>query len=86
MASDEEQEMTEHEDQRQVKLSLAQLEERVRHLEARTEAVAGAIRLLARGLEENPLSEPDERAGVVKDAARRAHELLLVADADQGSR
>lgn len=51
------------------------LEERVRRLEARTEALADAVRLLARGLEDGPMAEPD--AGGQAQAARRAHELLL---------
>lgn len=56
----------------------ADLEKRVTRLEARTEAVAEAIRSLARGLEEGPLTEPGERT--VAEAARRAHELLLITD------
>lgn len=51
------------------------LEERVRRLEVRTEVLADAVRLLAHGLEDGPMAEPD--AGGQAQAARRAHELLL---------
>jgi hypothetical protein len=62
------------------------LEERVRLLEARTEALFDAVRLLARGLEDGPMAET---AGGPAQAARRAHELLLamesVPPADPGA-
>ncbi len=59
----------------------ATLEQRVRRLEARLDAVIDAVEVLARGLEDGPLAEPaapsiGTRAG---DAARRTHELLLLA-------
>lgn len=55
----------------------AALEERVRVLEERVTALADAIRVLARGLD-IPTIEPGPCRAA--DAARRAHELLLVAE------
>ena len=54
------------------------LEERVHRLEVRTEALADAVRLLARGLEAEPMAGP--AVGRPAEAARRAHELLLAAE------
>lgn len=54
------------------------LEERVHRLEVRTEALADAVRLLARGLEAGPMAGP--AAGRSAEAARRAHEVLLAAE------
>jgi len=57
--------------------AVADIERRVRLLEARVEAVAEAVEVLARGLEDGPMAEPvDHPAG---EAARRARELLLLA-------
>ena len=56
----------------------AELEGRVRVLEERVDALAGAIRVLARGLEDIPTIEPGQ--GRAADAARQAYELLLVAE------
>jgi hypothetical protein len=57
--------------------AIAAIERRVRLLEARVEAVAEAVEVLARGLENSPMAEPVNRpAG---EAARRAYELLLLA-------
>jgi hypothetical protein len=53
------------------------LEERVRRLEAQMEALAEAVEALARGLENGPMAEPRNRH--TEEAARRAHELLLLA-------
>jgi hypothetical protein len=54
-------------------VAVAAIERRVRLLEARVEAVE----VLARGLEDSPMAEPvNHLAG---EAARRAHELLLLA-------
>lgn len=50
----------------------------VHRLEVRTEALADAVRLLARGLEAGPMAEP--AAGRSAEAARRAHELLLAVE------
>ena len=55
--------------------SVALLEERVHHLESRVTTLADALRLLARGLEDGPMSEPGDRT--LAEAARRAHDLLL---------
>ena len=56
----------------------ALLEGRVHALEERVGALAEAIRVLARGLEDIPTIEPGLRR--TADAARRAYELLLVAE------
>lgn len=56
----------------------ASLEERVHALEERVTALADAVRLLARGLEDVPTIEPGQRQAA--EAARRAHELLLVTE------
>jgi hypothetical protein len=51
--------------------------DRLRRLEARVDALAEAVELLARGLEGSPIAEPGNHpAG---KAARQAHELLLLA-------
>lgn len=78
--------MVRYGDQRDRESALTDLEKRVSRLETRTEAVAEAIRLLAHGLEEGPLAEPGEKT--VTEAARRAHELVLVTDPrrDEGQR
>jgi hypothetical protein len=49
----------------------------VQRLEARMEAIIEAIEELARGLEGGPMAEP--RSGHAEQAARRTHELLLLA-------
>jgi len=46
-------------------------------LEAQVDALAEAIEVLARGLEGGPMAEPRNRHA--EEAARRAHELLLLA-------
>jgi hypothetical protein len=53
------------------------LEERVRRLETQTETLIEAIEELARGLEGGPMTGPQQRPG--EQAARRTHELLLLA-------
>ena len=50
----------------------------MRVLEERVSALADAIRVLVRGLEDIPTIEPGQRRAA--DAARRAYELLLVAE------
>jgi hypothetical protein len=55
----------------------ATMEERVRRLEAQADLLAEAIEVLARGLEDGPMAEPRNRQA--EQAARRAHELLLLA-------
>jgi len=55
----------------------AELTERVRRLEDQMAALAEAVEVLARGLESSPIAEPRNRH--VEEAARRAHELLLLA-------
>lgn len=54
------------------------LGERMHVLEERVTALADAVRVLARGLEDVPTIEPGQRP--VAEAARRAYELLLVAE------
>ena len=53
------------------------LAERVRRLEAQMAALTEAVEVLARGLESSPMAEPPNRH--IEAAARRAHELLLLA-------
>jgi len=53
------------------------LEERVHRLEAQMETLAEAVEVLARGLENGPMAEPRNRHA--EEAARRTHELLLLA-------
>jgi hypothetical protein len=53
------------------------LEERVHRLEAQLEALVEAVEVLARGLETGPMAEPRDRHA--EEAARRTHELLLLA-------
>ncbi len=55
----------------------ATMEERVHRLEAQADLLAEAIEVLARGLEGGPMAEPRNRHA--EEAARRAHELLLLA-------
>jgi len=53
------------------------LERRVRCLEGQVHGLIEAMEVLARGLEDGPMAEPlDSR---VEQAARRTHELLLLA-------
>ncbi len=58
--------------------SMTGLEERVHRLESTVAALADALRVLARGLEDGPMSEPGNRT--VVEAARQAHDLLLAAN------
>lgn len=53
------------------------LEERVHRLEEQMEALVEAVEVLARGLENGPMAEPQNRH--TEAAARRTHELLLLA-------
>jgi len=55
----------------------AALEKRVHVLEDRVTALAEAVRVLVRGLEDIPTAEPGQRPAA--EAARRAYDLLLVA-------
>ena len=55
----------------------AALTERLARLEAQMSALIEAVDVLARGLESSPTAEPVNRPG--EKAARRAHELLLLA-------
>ena len=59
-------------------LAVAALEEHVRGLEDRLTAVADAVRVLAHGLEDLPVAEPGGPPAA--EAARRAYELLLLAE------
>ena len=70
--------MNEQAGQRHPEVAVAALEERVRGLEGRLAAVADAVRVLAHGLEDLPVAEPSSRPAA--DAARRAYELLLIAE------
>jgi hypothetical protein len=55
----------------------AALEDRMRQLEAEMEALIEAVEVLTRGLEGGPIGEPRNKG--TEEAARRAHELLLLA-------
>jgi hypothetical protein len=61
--------------------AMAAIERRVRLLETRVEAIAEAVEVLARGLEGSPMAEPVNHPA--REAARRAHELLLLARPDR---
>jgi len=54
-----------------------ELTERVRRLEDQLAALTEAVEVLARGLESSPMAEPPNHH--TEEAARRAHELLLLA-------
>jgi uncharacterized membrane protein len=54
-----------------------ELTERVRRLEDQMAAVTEAVEVLARGIESSPIAEPPNHH--IEEAARRAHELLLLA-------
>ena len=58
--------------------SVAALAERVHALEERLTVVTEAVRTLAHGLQDVPMAEPGGRPAA--DAARRAYELLLMAE------
>ena len=53
------------------------LTERVRRLEGQMAALTEALEALTRGLESSPVAGPPNRH--IEEAARRAHELLLLA-------
>ena len=53
-------------------------------LEVQADALAEAIEVLARGLEGGPMAEPRNRHA--EEAARHAHELLLLARSVQPDR
>ena len=59
---------------------VAALAERVHALEERLSAVTDAVRTLAHGLQDAPMAEPGGRPAA--EAARRAYELLLMAEPD----
>jgi hypothetical protein len=54
-----------------------ELTERVRQLEDQLTALTEAVEVLTRGLESSPMAEPPNHH--IEEAARRAHELLLLA-------
>jgi exonuclease VII small subunit len=54
-----------------------ELTERVRRLENQLTALTEAVEVLTRGLESSPMAEPPNHH--IEEAARRAHELLLLA-------
>ena len=54
-----------------------ELMERVRRLEDQLTALTEAVEVLTRGLESSPMAEPQNHH--IEEAARRAHELLLLA-------
>jgi len=54
-----------------------ELTERVRRLEGQLTALTEAVEVLTRGLESSPMAEPPNHH--IEEAARRAHELLLLA-------
>jgi len=64
--------------QRYQESSVIALEERVRVLENRVSALFDVIRIMAHGLEDLPTAAPGRRPAV--EAARRAYDLLLVAE------
>ncbi len=62
--------------------AIAAVERRVRRLEAQVEALTEAVEALARGLADGPMAEPGSAKPA--EAARRAHELLLLAKPERG--
>ena len=54
-----------------------ELTEHVRRLEGQVSALTEAVEVLTRGLESNPMAGPPNHH--IEEAARRAHELLLLA-------
>jgi hypothetical protein len=64
--------------QRDPESPVAALAERVHALEERLTVVTEAVRTLAHGLQDAPLAEPGGRPAA--EAARRAYELLLMAE------
>jgi hypothetical protein len=58
--------------------STTALEERVHLLESRVDTLADALRLLAHGLENGPMSGPGDQP--VAEAARKAYDLLLAVE------
>jgi hypothetical protein len=74
--------MTEQGARRNPELALAALAERVQVLEGRLQAVADAVSVLAHGLEDLPTAKPGGRS--TAEAARRAYDLLLLAEPPAG--
>ncbi|MGE5288623.1 MAG: hypothetical protein ACM3ML_15780 [Micromonosporaceae bacterium] len=70
--------MIRHNGQRHLESRVTALEERVHGLEGRLAALADAVRVLAHGLEDLPTIEPGQKPAA--EAARRAYDLLLVAE------
>jgi len=66
--------------QRDPESPVAALAERVQAMEERLSAVTDAVRTLAHGLQDVPMAEPGGRPAA--EAARRAYELLLMAEPD----
>lgn len=64
--------------QRNPEPPVAALAERVDALEERLTALTDAVGTLAHGLQDAPLAEPGGRSAT--EAARRAYELLLMAE------
>lgn len=64
--------------------SATAVEDRVHRLEAQVDALTEAVEVLARGLEDGPMAEPRNRH--TEEAARRTHELLLLAKSAAGER
>ena len=58
-------------------MGTTELTEHVRRLEDQLTALAEAVEVLTRGLERSPMAEPQNHH--IEEAARRAHELLLLA-------
>jgi hypothetical protein len=70
--------MIEQSGQRNPESPVAALTDRVHVLEERLTAVTDAVRTLAHGLQDAPMAEPGGRPAA--EAARRAYELLLMAE------
>ncbi len=62
--------------------AMAAVERRVRRLEAQVEALTEAVEALAHGLAGGPTAEPGSTKPA--EAARRAHELLLLVRPERG--
>lgn len=62
----------------------ASSEDRLQRLEVQVEALMEAVGVLARALEGGPAAEP--QSVNIEEAARRAHEFLLLAKSVSGQR
>ncbi|WP_046469807.1 hypothetical protein [Allosalinactinospora lopnorensis] len=63
-----------------VQMRLDVVEKRIRILESQVSTLTEAIRVLVHGLEGTPIAQPGEEQRSAGQAARQAHELLLLTE------